>query len=123
MASVRDFRSTEDGEWYTADGDFASIADAPAVPQGIRIRVGMFLAECYLDETVGINYVDLILIKNPDPLVVRAIIGSEIAETPDVTNVVGAQLLQEPGSRDASIDYAVDTIYSEEPLTGQIGVP
>lgn len=123
MAQVRDFKSTDDGEWYTENGDFATIADAEAVPQGIRIRVGMFLGECYLDESVGIDWIDKINIKNPDPLLVKLLIGAEIAETPDVTNVVGADLLLDRATRDASISYQVDTIYSEEPFTGQAGVP
>lgn len=122
--AVRDFRATEDGEWYTDNGDFDSVADAAAVPQGIRIGVGMFLGEAYLDETIGVDYIDSILIKNPDPLVVRALIGEAIARVPDVTNVVGAQLVDaEDGTRSASIAYRVDTIYSEEPLSGQIEVP
>lgn len=122
MPQVRDFKGTEDGEWYTADGDFATVADAEAVSQGIRVRVGMMLGECYLNEDAGINYVDLILVKNPDPLVVRAIIGAEIAATPDVTNVVGAQLVEDPETREAGIEYLAETIYGET-VAGQIGSP
>lgn len=122
MAQVRDFGSTVDGEWDVDGGDFTTVADAEAVPQGIRIRVGMFLRECFLDESIGIDYPNVVLVKNPDPLVIRGVFAAEIAETPDVSNVVGAQLIDE-GSRNASIEYLVDTIYSEAPLSGQIGVP
>jgi hypothetical protein len=120
---VRDFASNEDGEWIVFNGDFVKAAGANAVPQGIRIRVGMFLGECYLDEGVGVPYLEDILIKNPDPLVVRADIQEAIANTPDVTNVVGAQLVQEQGSRDARIDYVCDTVYSEQPFSGSVEVP
>lgn len=122
MAQVRDFGSTEDGNWDVSNGDFTVVADADAVPQGIRIRVGMFLRECWLDEGIGIDYPEQILIKNPDPLVVRGLISAEIVKTPDVTNVVGAQLIDE-GDRNASISYQVDTIYSEDPLTEQARIP
>jgi hypothetical protein len=120
--AVRDFKSDSDGEWVIEDGDFASVADGEAVPQGIRIRVGMFLGECYLDESVGVDYIDSIFVKNPDPLLVRSIIERAISRTPDVTNVVGAQLVK-VDSRDYSIAYAADTIYSDTPISGQIGVP
>ena len=120
--AVRDFKSTSTGGWAVEDGDFATVADAEAVPQGIRIRVGMFLGECYLDESVGVDYVDSIFVKNPDPLLVRSLLEAAISGTPDVTNVVGAQLVK-VDSRDYAISYAADTIYSDEPLVGQIGVP
>lgn len=120
---IRDFEGDANGEWVTLDGDFSVVAGAAAVPQGISIRVGMFLGECYLDEQEGIDYPNVILIKNPDPLVVRGVIQAQIVKTPDVTNVVGADLLQENATREASIAYSVDTVYSEQPLFGQIGVP
>lgn len=122
MAQVRDFKSTADGEWDITGGKFSTVADAAAVPQGIRIRVGMFLRECFLDNAVGIDYPNVILVKNPDPLVIRAVIGTEIAKTPDVTNVVGADLVDD-GARNASISYSVDTVYSEIPLSDQVGIP
>ena len=120
---IRDFKSTSDGEWAIADGDFSSVAGADAVPQGIRIRLGMFLGECYLDETVGVDYIDSILVKNPDPLLVRALLSQAIAETPDVTEVVGAQLVQVGLTRDASIAYECSTVYSDVTLASQVGVP
>lgn len=122
MAQVRDFKSTETGGWAVESGDFVTVADAEAVPQGIRIRCGMFLSECFLDESIGVDYIDKVLVKNPDPLVIRAEFTRAISGTPDVTNVIGAQLVDE-GDRDASISYAVDTIYSQDPITGQIGTP
>lgn len=118
---IRDFKSTEDGEWAIENGDFAPVAGAEAVPQGIRIRTQMFSGECYLDETRGVEWLDSILIKNPDPLVVRALIQRAIADTPDVTNVIGSQLVEE--DREASISYQADTVYSEQPVVGTVGVP
>jgi hypothetical protein len=120
--AVRDFKSDSSGEWVVEDGDFATVADAEAVPQGIRIRVGMFLGECYLDESIGVDYIDSIFVKNPDPLLVRSLIETAISGTPDVTNVIGAQLVKVSG-RDYSISYTADTIYADEPLVGQVGVP
>lgn len=120
---VRDFKGTEDGEWAIENGDFAFVAGAEAVPQGIRIRLGMFLGECYLDETIGVDYIDSILIKQPDQLVVRALLQAAIADTPDVTDVIGAQLTQDSnGSRNASISYQADTIYGET-FSATVGIP
>lgn len=120
---VRDFRGTEDGEWAIVNGDFDVVAGAEAVPQGIRVRVGTFLAECLLDNAKGVDYVDTVLVKGADPLVVRAIIEERIADSPDITNVVGAELREDPETREASIDYIVDTVYGDEPLSESVGVP
>lgn len=122
MAQVRDFKATEDNEWAVENGDFATVADAAAIPQGIRIRCGMFLRECWLNQGIGIDYPEVVLVKNPDPLVIRGVFAAEISATPDVINVVGAQLIDD-GDRNASIEYIVDTVYSTEPLPGQVVVP
>lgn len=119
---IRDFKSTEDGEWAVENGDFAPVAAAAAVEQGIRIRLGLFKGECYLDEAAGVDYIDVVMAKNADPLVVRAELQRPIADTPDVVNVVGAEL-QDDGDRNASISYVVDTVYSDEPFSAQIQVP
>ncbi len=119
--AIRDFKATEDGEWYIEDGDFKTISDEDAVGQGIRIRARTFLGEIYLDESVGVDYIDSILIKNPDPLVVRGLLSEAIAKTPDVTNVVGAQLINE-GGRQYSIAYSVDTVYSDTSISEQFEV-
>lgn len=120
--AVRDFKSDSNGEWVVENGDFATVADADAVPQGIRIRVGMFLGECYLDESIGVDYIDSIFVKNPDPLLVRSLFETAISGAPDVTSVIGAQLVNE-GGRDYSISYAADTIYAADPIVGQVSVP
>jgi hypothetical protein len=119
---VRDFMGTDSGEWVTQNGDFLTVAGADAVPQGIRIRLRLFEGECYLDESKGVPYIDQIFVKNADALVVRALLQDAIAGTPDVVNVVGAQLITD-ADRNASIDYVVDTVYSEQPFSAQVGVP
>lgn len=117
---VRDFRGA-DGEWAVRNGDFSVVAGAEAVPQGIECRVRMVLAECYLDESAGVDWVT-IMDKGTDPLLTRALIQTAIAKTPDVLHVIGGQL-QDEGNRDASIGYLCDTVYSTEPLAGQIEAP
>lgn len=114
---------TPDGEWEISNGDFTTVAGAAAVPQGIQIRVSMFQGECELDESIGVPWLDDILIKGDDPLLVRALLSEAIAETPDVTNVVGADLQQDNTTRDASIAYTVDTVYSQSPMSSTLDQP
>ncbi len=88
----------------------------------MRIRVGFWAGECFLDEGIGVEFVDVVFAKPTDPLRVRAEFERAILNTPDVTNVVGAQLIDE-GDRNSSINYAYDTIYSETTLSAQSQVP
>lgn len=121
--AIRDFKGTADGEWAIENGDLAVVEGAEAIPQGIRVRLQMFKGECYLNESAGVDYIDRILVKNTDPLVVRALLSEAISDTPDVVTVIAAQLVQEEGTRNASISYQCDTTYSEIPLTEQVDIP
>lgn len=119
---VRDFKIDDDGEWVTENGDFVKVAGADAVAQGIRISLGLMLGECFLDEAAGTDYLGQINVKDPDPLVVREVLRERIQRVPDVTNVVGAELSGPDADREASIQFAYDTVYSEETIEGEIGV-
>ena len=110
------------GEWDTTGGDFNTVADAAAVPQGIEIRTNTILAEIYLDQSLGVDWLNTVLGKT-DPLVVRAALTVPIADTPDVTNVVGADLVLDDETREATIAFSVDTVYSVNTLAGAVGVP
>lgn len=118
---VRDFGLTEDGEWDIQNGDFTKVAGQAAVPQGIRVRCRFWKGECYLDEAQGVDYHDVVYAKPTDPLRVRSEFETAIRSTPDVRNVVGAQLIDE-GQRNASIDYQYDDAYSEVTLADQTKV-
>lgn len=119
---IRDFQIDEDGEWVKSNGDFVKVAGAEAVSQGIRISLGLVLGECFLDESAGTDYLGQINIKNPDPLVVREVLRARILRVPDVTNVVGAELNGPDADREAEIDFAYETIYSDEAIRDSIGV-
>ena len=126
---VRDFFLDANGRLAVVAGDFALVGGATdaehidAVKQGIRIRVLLFLGEYYLDESEGVDYLGQILIRNANPLVVRELLRQAIASTPDVTEVVGAELLVDAATREASISYEVLTAYSAAAVSGSVEVP
>lgn len=126
---VRDFLGTDDGEWSIVNGDFATVSGAAAVRQGVRIRLGLILGECYLNQSAGVPYLDDevtgdpgILSKNVDPLFVRGALEEAVAATPDVVNVYTAQLIDE-GDRQSSIDISYDDAYSQQTQRSTVSVP
>jgi hypothetical protein len=82
----------------------------------------MFAGDCYLDESVGIDYPGVVLVKNPDELAVRAVLAERIASVPDVTDVFGAALEVDAETREAEISYQIDTEYSETPFGASIAL-
>lgn len=114
---------TATGGWAVTNGDFATVAGSAAVPQGVKIRTQMVLSECYLDESIGVDWFGRILVKNPNPLEVRAEIASEAAETPDVTDVVAAALQGPDANRRASLAMQIATVYSQTPVGVTAQVP
>lgn len=126
---IRDLLLDDSGDLAVVTGDLAlaggdtTTANVAAVQQAIAVRVRLFLAEYYLDQSIGVDWLGQILIKNPDPLVVRELLRAAIASTPDVTDVDAAQLIVDPATREGSIQYTVRTIYSTSPVSGEITSP
>jgi len=116
---VRDFAIDASGDLSIAGGDFSPVAGAAAVQQAVRIRVRTFLGEILLDQSLGVDYLNSVLVKNPDPLVIRQAILDQVSAIPDVTAVVGSQLVINP-DRTASIKITYRTVYSETPVTDTV---
>lgn len=116
---VRDFAATATGGWLVVNGDFTTVAGSAAVPQGAKIRAQMWRGEVFTDESIGVDYEGKILVKNPDPLEVRAEFVDAISDTPDVTAVTAAAIQGPDSQRRASLNIQVSTIYGPNP----VGVP
>lgn len=106
-----------------SNGDRATVAGAAAVRQAIKIRVRVFLGEILLDQSIGVDYLNQILIKAPDPVVVRELIKDRIASVPDVVQVVGADLQINRSTREGTIRYKYRDVYSTDPVTDSVTVP
>ena len=81
-----------------------------------------YLKEIYLDESQGVDYVGQMLVKNADPLVARALVQAAIARVYGVTEVVGAALVGPDADRNASIFFAIRTIYSTQVVEDSVEI-
>lgn len=120
---VRDFGLDEDGDWDFTGGDRVLVAGEAAVRQAVRVKVLTFMREIYLDESIGVDYLNVVLVKNPDPLAVREALRVRIASVADVTEVVGTNLELDRATRVATISFKYRTIYSQTPVTDTVEVP
>jgi hypothetical protein len=120
---VRDFALDDDGDLDFTGGDRVLISGAAAVQQAVRVKVKTFMREIFLDESIGVDYLNVVLIKNPDPLAVREAIRERIASVADVTEVVGSNLELDRSTREATIRFQYRTVYSQTPVTDVVSVP
>lgn len=120
---VRDFALDESGDMAFENGDRKVVAGAAAIKQGIQIKVKTFLGEIYADQSIGVDYLNLVLgVKNPDPLVVRDAIKARIESVADVTQVVGSQLTIDRSTRQGAITYKYRDAYSITPVEDSVEV-
>ena len=64
--------------------DLGLTTGTEAIQQHLSQRLKTFLEEWFLDKRVGIAYLQQILKKNPDPVVVDSILKRQIVNTPGV---------------------------------------
>lgn len=124
---VRDFLLDSDGDLAVENGDFAlaggdTLAEnQAAAEQGVAIRARFFLAESWLDEAQGIDYIGKVFVKGTNPLVVREMIRSNVADTPDVTEVIAGNLTR--ADREGTLPLSVRSVYSEASVDLSVSVP
>jgi hypothetical protein len=63
------------------------VTGAAAVAQAWETHLTLFLGECFRDRSLGIDYQNLILVKNPSMTVVRGLFAKASRETPGVKDV------------------------------------
>lgn len=97
---------------------------AEAVAQAWPCHLTMFKGECFLDPSLGIDYQNEVLNKNPRPQVLRAIYGEATRDTPGVQDVSSLRFVLDPERRtllvqaQVVIDGADATLTLAEPIGG-----
>lgn len=92
----RDFLFTEDDSIYVA--------------QKLRIRLGFFLGEWYLNSLKGIPYFTEILVKNPNLDYIEDLLKSEIVGVDGVKEILSFDMVYEGITRTLSIETQVQLI-------------
>jgi hypothetical protein len=75
------------GDLELSTGDLQIVEGSDAIAQHIRIRLRTLLGEWFLDDRIGVPYIQRILIKNPGTNVVRRILRQVVEQTPGVVDV------------------------------------
>ncbi len=101
-----------------AGGDFVFIDGSELVRQNIAARFRFFLGEWFLDTREGVPYYRDILVKSPDPAVVRSIFSQVLADTPGVLAILSFDLVFDARERTVRFSFevqATDDVISVDP--------
>lgn len=96
-----DLALNADGDIDVINGDFYFVTGVDATVQFLNQRLRLFLAEWFLDETLGVPYFDEIFVKNPNAVAIDSILKTYIINSPGVLELLAF---------DMSIDTATRTL-------------
>lgn len=114
-----DFKiDTATGDIDLSTNDLVLLDHIEAVAQHLRIRLRFFLGEWFLDQRVGIPYVEKILGKvGRRENVVRAIFRKVILTTPGVEALRSLDLTYTGETRLLTLEFDADIVGADEPIS------
>lgn len=102
------------GAWLYGKGQNDYLTRNAAVAQNIRTRLLCFLGDCFFDLGAGLDWFNFLGSK--DQLAVNLAISATILNTNGVTGIRQLSITLNPDTRQLSINYRVQTVFSV--LTG-----
>lgn len=79
--------------------DLLLVDQADAIRQHLAQRLKTFMGEWFLDLRVGIPYLQQVMVKSPDPVVLDTVFKTEIINTPGIVELLEFDLRIDAGTR------------------------
>lgn len=108
MSDLRLDEQTYDYE--LENGDLVLTEKSDAIRQHIQQRLWTFFGEWFLDTSVGVQYYQVILVKNPSLDNVEGILRETILATPGVMELLSFDLDYTSETREFSVEFQARTI-------------
>ena len=97
--------NTVSGDIDIENGQLSLVSGSDEISQLLQQRLRTFREEWFLDLTVGVPYYQGILVKRPNPNLVRSLILNEIINTPGVLEVLEYEDDIDTSTRKLSVDF------------------
>jgi len=107
------FALDADGNRDYSGGKLNLLTGTDAIVQGVRSRLRFFLGEWFADESIGVDYHGLILVKNPNLTLIQAHLRKQIASAPGITAVLSVTLERDSATREATVTWVATTVEDE----------
>ena len=113
--TLRDLALDEEGQGdiTLAVGDLVLTSGLTGLRQSIAIRQRFFRGEWFLNLLAGIPYYQDVLIKNPDPGVLRSVFRADLLDTPGVLDVISLRLTRDAAARELNVQWRVSSDFGE----------
>jgi hypothetical protein len=92
------------------------------IAQKLTIRFQLFLGEWFMDARVGVPYLQVVFVKNPNLVIIGQLFRNVIYSTPGIANVLSENISFVPATRSLLATYKIQTI-SGAILEGGVGSP
>lgn len=101
------------GDAVIENGDIVFVTGIDAIEQDIRLALGLFQGEWFLDETAGVPYYQSILGQKFNLLVVREIFRQQLLARAGVLEVTSIEVEFDRATRKATVSWRVSTDLGE----------
>ena len=110
---IRDLKFDPDNWEYILieNQDLATVEDLEAIKQHVRQRLQFFKNEYKHDLTRGIPYHDDFFKKNPNPVIMDAILKNVILTTPGIIELLSFSMIEDSTLRLLTVTFKADTDY------------
>lgn len=98
-----------DGDLLISGGALQTVDGDAHLSQFLKIRLLTFLGEWFLDQRIGVPYFRDVLVKNPNPTVLRGVFRDVVANTPGVVRILAFSVSLESTTRQLSVAFEVLT--------------
>lgn len=107
---MRDFKlDPTTGDLDLSTGDIQFVTGDECIKQHLWIRLRLWFGEWFLDNSLGVDYLGKVLVKNPDLGRAETEIRRVILATQGVTRLVRYSQTYTPGSRTLHAAFVVQT--------------
>lgn len=91
------------------NGQLVLATDQDQIAQAVREALGTFFGEWFLDTTIGVPWLQQILVSNPNLDTIQALLLNAVFNVPGVANINQFEFGFTPGNRNLSVTIAIVT--------------
>ena len=89
--------------------DLELVTGVDAIAQHLAQRLKTFLGEWFLDRRIGVPYLQQVLVKNPDPVVLDSALKAEIIDTPGIIELAAFSLTMDGPNRKLQLSFIANS--------------
>lgn len=108
------------GDLAFENADFQLVTEKEAIVQDVVTALRVFFGECFMDNTIGIDFFGQVLVKNPDQGKIDALFINAILSVPGVQSLLEYSFAPDFLTRQLGIRFKAQTIAGIVDYTGTV---